>query len=137
MKTNNRKILIIVTSVLLVLLVVVGLVMLLNQPSDKKDKNEGTTEKENNRCVEQLCINKVTTDGENENALGITLKNEGVTNIKEACVKLISETNSVEFCVGELEPEGEMMQVFDKREMGGDKIEDFSLEKVVKKTTEE
>lgn len=137
MKTNNRKILIIVTSVLLVLLVVVGLVMLLNQPSDKKDKNEGTTEKENNRCVEQLCINKVTTDGENENALGITLKNEGVTNIKEACVKLISETNSVEFCVSELEPEGEMMQIFDKREMGGDKIEDFSLEKVVKKTTEE
>ena len=41
MNEKSRKLLIIVTSILLVLLVVVGLVMLLNQPSGKKDNEKG------------------------------------------------------------------------------------------------
>ena len=137
MNEKNRKVLIIITAILLVLLVTVGIIMLLNQPSGKKDNETDKNKKENNRCVEQLCINKVTTDDTNGDGINITLKNEGVTIIKEACVKLVSETNSIELCVNELDPEGEMMQIFNKKEMGGDKIEDFSLEKVEKKTTEE
>lgn len=137
MNEKSRKLLITVTSILLVLLVVVGLVMLLNQPSGKKDNEKGTNNKENNRCVEQLCINKISTDDENGNGVIVTLKNEGKTVIKDTCVKLVSSTNSINLCVVELAPEGEMMQIFEKSEMTGDKIEDFSLEKGEKETVTE
>lgn len=137
MNEKSRKLLIIVTSILLVLLVVVGLVMLLNQPSGKKDNEKGKNNKENNRCVEQLCINKISTDDENGNGIMITVKNEGKTVVKDTCVKLVSSTNSINLCVVELEPEGEVMQIFEKSEMTGEKIEDFSLEKGEKETVTE
>lgn len=137
MKEKNRKILIAITSVLLVLLIVVGMIMLLNQSDNKNEKEKGKNKVENTRCIEQLCVNKISTDDETGNSLTIVLKNEGQNIIKDACVNLKSETNNIELCVTDLEPNGEITHVFDKREMVGDKIEDFSLEKVEKKTTEE
>lgn len=137
MKEKNRKILIAITSVLLVLLIVVGMIMLLNQSDNKNEKEKEKNKVENTRCIEQLCVNKISTDDETGNSLIIVLKNEGQNVIKDACVNLKSETNNIELCVTDLEPNGEITNVFDKREMGGDKIEDFSLEKVEKKTTEE
>lgn len=136
MNEKNRKIMIIVTAVLLVALVVVGLIMLLNQPSGEKDNEKGSSNKDN-RCVEQLCISKVSTDEENGTGVIVILKNEGSTVIKDTCVKLVSKTNSINICATELEPEGQMVQIFEKSEMGGDKIEDFSLEKGEKETTQE
>lgn len=137
MKEKNRKILIAITSVLLVLLIVVGMIMLLNQSDNRNEKEKEKNKVENTRCIEQLCVNKISTDDETGNSLIIVLKNEGQNVIKDACVNLKSETNNIELCVTDLEPNGEITNVFDKREMGGDKIEDFSLEKVEKKTTEE
>ena len=135
---SKRKKLIIITVVLLIILVTVGVCMMVTKPESKKNNEKETTEKENNRCVDQLCISKISTDDDNgNNSITIILKNEGKTTINESCVKLVSKETNIELCVNDLEPEGEMVQVFEKKEMLGEKIEDFSLEKVEKKTTTE
>lgn len=133
MKENKRKNLIIVIIILLIVLIGAGIIMVLAQ-SDDKANTGSKKEKENNRCVDKLCISKVTTEDNNgSETLAITIKNEGTETIKEKCVKLSSKENSFDICITELLPDAEMLMGFSKKEIAGEDINDFKLEKIVEK----
>lgn len=137
-KEKNRKIMIIVTTVLLALLVVVGIVMLLTQGDKKEKPNE--KDKEDFRCVGDLCISKVSVEEvEGVKSIFLSLKNEGTETINKQCVKLSSGEQSFNFCPSELAAGDELALSFEYAEGFGTKIEDFRLEKGVEEgsTTEE
>lgn len=128
MKDKGRKLLIVITMVLLIVLVGVGLIMMLSKGSGKENKKKET--KEDYRCVDKLCISKVSIE-ENEGSESVLLviKNEGTTTIAKQCVNLVAKETSMEFCVNELEADHELSMVFEKSEFIGNDINDFKLEK--------
>lgn len=129
MKEKNRKTLIIITSVLLVVLVVVGLIMLLSQ-SPNKEKEKDTKYKEDYRCVEGLCVNKVSVEGEN---VMVLLKNEGTEKIAELCVEVTAKNDkNFKLCVNEFNSGDDLNLAFSKEEFSGEDIKDFKLTKAEK-----
>ena len=126
MKEKSRKTLIIITSVLLVILVVVGLIMLLSQSSNK-EKEKDTKQKEDYRCVEGLCVNKVSVEGEN---VMVSLKNESTEGIAELCVEVTAKNDKkFELCVNDFNSGDDLSLALPKEEFSGEDVKDFKLAK--------
>lgn len=135
MKDGKRKILIAITSILLVILVIVGIVMLLSNGNKDNSNKKQDEAKENNRCVEGLCISKVEVEDNNGSGnIYITLKNEGETIIEKICAKISSTETSTDFCLENVDVGEERGFAYSQSEMKGNDTKDFSLEKIADST---
>ena len=130
MNDKKRKTLILITLILLIVLVGVGMIMLFSQ----EEKNSDSDKKSNvddNRCVDGLCLSKVSIEeNSGSKVLLLTLKNEGTNNITNTCVNIVSKEVPMEFCVEQLEKDQEVSIVLEKSDLMGDDIKDYKLEKV-------
>ncbi len=128
-KQKNNKILIIITTILLVILVVVGVAMSMSKKPEKEKENK--KEKENNRCVDKVCISKVSIEeNEGSKSVNLVIKNEGETKVEGKCVNLVNNDFKFKVCIPELEPTAEMNLLFEYTDEFGKTIKDYGLEAI-------
>ena len=129
MKEKKRRMYIIIVIVLLILLIGTGIIMLTtnNKPTEKKENKE--TKEENNLCVENLCITKVSfEDNEDGKSIRVDLKNISEEIIEEQCVKIVGQNAEIPICVQQLEKETTL--VFENNENFGKNLKDYKLVKM-------